>query len=143
MRPMGRPRQSNKDLPVGMYRDAAGRITIKVFTPEHRARMGGKATMSFGRDLVAARLKWAEAFGFRDHEPPADGTLAQLFERFLEEDLVSMVPGPDGKPRPKYARAPSASTRARPASCCRSTAPRSTPAARPRRPPAASSARWT
>lgn len=103
---MGRPRtKGNKDLPTGIYRDRKGRITIKVFTEELRARLGGW-TKSFGRDLKAARIKWAEVYGFREEEPdPTErGTLAELIGNFLKEDLVRIIPGKKGKPpRPKYA----------------------------------------
>jgi hypothetical protein len=102
---MGRPRKSNKDLPTGLYRDGKGRLTLKVFKPEHVARLGGKTSMSFGRDLVAARTKWAEVYGFRELEADDDGTLNELFRRFLEEDLVRVIPGKKkgDPPRPKYA----------------------------------------
>lgn len=104
MRPMGRPRSKHKDLPRGLYKDAAGRFTLKAFTERDRARLGGKATVSVGRDPKVARQRWAEAFGFRDHEPPAAGTVAALIERFLEEDLIRIIKK-KGKPdQPKYAR---------------------------------------
>jgi integrase len=105
MRRMGRPRQRHKDLPRGLYKDAAGRFTLKAFTEDDRARLGGKWTVSVGRDATAARIRWAEAFGFRDHEPPAHGTLAELFDRFVTEDLVRTIPPKKrgDPPRPKYA----------------------------------------
>jgi hypothetical protein len=102
---MGRPRKTNKDLPTGLYRDGKGRLTLKVFNEEHIRRLGGKTSMSFGRDLVAARTKWAEVYGFRELEAEDGGTLNELFRRFLEEDLVRVVPGKKkvDPPRPKYA----------------------------------------
>ena len=102
---MGRPRQRHKDLPVGLHRDGAGRITLKVFTEEHRVRNKGLWTRSFKRDLVAARIAWAEVYGFRElNSAAAAGTLAELMDRFEREDLIRMIPGKTGKPpRPKYA----------------------------------------
>jgi hypothetical protein len=105
MRRMGRPRQRHKDLPRGLYKDAAGRFTSRP-SPRTIARAwAGKWTVSVGRDATAARIRWAEAFGFRDHEPPAHGTLAELFDRFVTEDLVRTIPAKKrgDPPRPKYA----------------------------------------
>jgi hypothetical protein len=96
MRPMGRPRQRHKDLPRGLYKDAAGRFTIKAFTDRDRARLGGKSTVSVGKDPAIARTRWAEVYGFRDHEPPAAGTLAELFERFEEDELPRLIPRKNG-----------------------------------------------
>ena len=76
MRPMGRPRQRHKDLPRGLYKDAVGRFTLKAFTERDRARLGGKWTVSVGKDPERARQRWAEVYGFRDHDPPAAGTVA-------------------------------------------------------------------
>lgn len=106
MRPMGRPRQRDKDLPIGLYRDPeTRRITLKVFTDEHRARLGGKSSMSFGKDLVKARTKWAEVYGFRELEPAEHGTLAEIFQRFIEDDLPRVIPGKKkgDPPKRKYA----------------------------------------
>lgn len=102
MRPMGRPRTKNKDLPRGLYKDAAGRFYLKAFTDRDKARLGGKACRAVGTDPTAARLAWAEAFGFRDHDPPAHGTLAALMERFEDEDLPRILTV-RGEKRPKYA----------------------------------------
>lgn len=102
MRPMGRPRQRHKDLPRGLYKDGAGRFYLKAFDEEGRRRLGGKSSLPLGRDASAARVKWAEIFGFRDHEPPARGTLAEILERFEDEDLPRVIKV-KGEPRPKYA----------------------------------------
>lgn len=103
MQPMGRPRQRHKDLPRGLYKDAAGRFYLKAFDEEGRRRLGGKSSLAVGKDPAAARVKWAEIFGFRDHEPAAHGTLAEILERFLEEDLVRIIRR-KGKPdQAKYA----------------------------------------
>lgn len=100
MRPMGRPRTRYKDLPRGLYKDAAGRFYLKAFDEDGRRRLGGKSSLPLGRDPGAARRRWAEVYGFRDHEPPAAGTLAELVDRFLEDDLPRANPR-TGKP--KYA----------------------------------------
>lgn len=103
MRPMGRPRQRHKDLPRGLYKDAGGRFYLKAFDEAGRQRLGGKSSMPLGRDATVARTKWAELFGFRDHEaPPSAGTVGAIIERFLEEDLPRVIKV-KGKPRPKYA----------------------------------------
>ncbi|MBL0142610.1 MAG: hypothetical protein IPP91_11055 [Betaproteobacteria bacterium] len=99
---MGRPRSRNKDLPRGLYKDAAGRFYLKAFDEEGRRRLGGKSSVACGRDAEAARKRWAEIFGFRDHEPPAAGTIAELLERFEEDELPRVV-HVRGEPRPKYA----------------------------------------
>lgn len=104
MRPMGRPRKRHKDLPRGLYKDAVGRFSLKAFTPEDIARLDGKTSMALGRDPTKARTKWAEVFGFRDHEPAEAGTLGEIFDRFIEDDLPRIIKGKKGKPdRPKYA----------------------------------------
>lgn len=104
MQPMGRPRQRHKDLPRGLYKDAAGRFYLKAFTEEDLARLGGKSSEALGRDPKKARTRWAEVFAFRDEDPPAVDTVAYLFSRFLTEDLVRVLKGKKGKPdRPKYA----------------------------------------
>lgn len=99
---MGRPRQKNKDLPVGLYRDAKGRITLKVFTEEHRRKLGGKSSMSFRRDIVAARVKWAEVYGFRELEPAARGTVSELIDHFLTNELSRVVQKRGDAPQSRY-----------------------------------------
>lgn len=104
MRSMGRPRQKNKDLPLGLYRDAGGRHYLKAYDDDTRARLGGKASMpAGGRDVIKARTIWAEVFGFRLSEPAEHGSLTELFDRFETEDLVRVFRQRGQPDRPKYA----------------------------------------
>lgn len=106
MKQMGRPRTRNRDLPRGLYKDAAGRFYLKAFNVATKARLGGKTSRALGKDPTKARTEWAAIFGFIDHEVPHHGTLAELIKRFLKEDLEWIIPGKKGKgPRPKYAPA--------------------------------------
>lgn len=89
MRPMGRPRQRNKDLPPGLYKDAAsGRYYLKAFNAESRERLGGKTSRALGAVTpTKARTEWAAVFACRDEETDDQGTFAEIIRRFLKEEL--------------------------------------------------------
>jgi integrase len=99
---MGRPRQRHKDLPRGLYKDAAGRFYLKAFNEVARRRLGGKSSMPLGKDATEARRKWAAVLGFMDHEPPTGGTISALIERFVDEELPRKIKV-KGEERFKYA----------------------------------------
>jgi hypothetical protein len=142
MRPMGRPRQRHKDLPRGLYKDAAGRFYLKAFTEDDRRGWAGN------RRSPWARIPPRAASGPRSS---ASATTSRRrrhrrrSDRALPRGGAAAHGGGEGPAAAEVraahpGRSTSGSSRR---SSRRCTAPANSPAARPRRPWAASSAPWT
>lgn len=102
---MGRPRTRDKDLPLGV-RPIAGRYYVRPVNEAMRrvfARVfPGKQTAPLGADKLAMRKRWIALFCAPESETAQAGTVGELVERFLRDELEA----PDGATgRPYFAPA--------------------------------------
>ena len=96
---MGRPRTRNKDLPLGLRMLPSGKVNFQPTTAADHARLleqTGKASKTF-QDKATARLWWAEFMGYREREIETSGTVAELLDRFIDDELPRVMP--NGRPR--------------------------------------------
>lgn len=93
---VGRPRSSNKDLPLGVY-PVKGRYYVRPVNEEMRrvfeAKFPGRKSAALGADKAKMRQEWVKLFV--TELPPDDaahGTVAQIIERYQREVLPAFEP---------------------------------------------------
>ena len=90
---VGRGREKEKDLPLGIYR-VKGRYYVRPVNAEMRgvfaARSPGKKSAALGADKAEARKRWVKLF-VTDLTPSAAGTVAELIERYEREVLPNLT----------------------------------------------------
>lgn len=92
---VGRPRQSAKDLPLGVYA-VKGRYYVRPVNEEMRrlfaAAYPGRKCAPLGADKAEARKQWVKLF-VTDVPPEtaAEGTVAHLIERYEREELPKLT----------------------------------------------------
>lgn len=100
---VGRPRKKNKDLPLGV-RLVAGRYYVRPVNESMRqvfARLfPGKKTAPLGSDKAKMREQWVRLFCGPKAEIPKAGTVEEILERFVEDELPRVNPATG---RPLYA----------------------------------------
>ena len=101
---MGRPRRKDLYCPPGV-RKIGNNYYWQPTSKEERERRkaaGLKVSESLGPDLYEARKRWAELNGLRKETPPAAaGTVAELLDRYEDDELEAVKSNGEPKRRPK------------------------------------------